>query len=77
MDRDRGRRACEIGKQRCNVYSGRPRGTRRRRIMVGYGTGEEEDCRSPSSRLTESRFLDSGVGLSLSSSGYRRSTIMR
>lgn len=75
MDGDSERMACEVDEQRCDVCAGKPRGTRRRRIAVGYATGEEEeeDCRSPS-RSTESEFLDSGLGLS--SSGYRPSTMM-
>ena len=79
MDGNSERMACEVDEQRCDVCAGKPRGTRRRRrrIAVGYGMSEEEDCQSPSgkpSRSTESRFLDSGLGLS--SSGYGASTRM-
>ncbi|KAG9665746.1 hypothetical protein KCV03_g10303, partial [Aureobasidium melanogenum] len=75
MDGNSERLACEVDEQRCDVCAGKPRGTRRRRITVGYGTGEENvfDCPSPS-RSAESEFLDSGLGLS--SSVYRPSTMM-
>lgn len=76
MDGNSERMACEVDEQRCDVCVGKPRGTRRRRIAVGYGIGEEEeeDCQSPSSISTGSGFLDSGLGLS--SSVYRASTKM-
>ena len=74
MDGNSERMACEVDEQRCDVCAGKLRGTRRRRITVGYGMGEEEDCQSPSSRSTESGFWDSGLGLS--SSAYRTSIRM-
>lgn len=46
MDGNSERMACEVDEQRCDVCVGKLRGTRRRRIAVGYGIGEEEeeDC---------------------------------
>ena len=64
MDGNSERMACEVDEQRCDVCTGKPRGTRRRRIAVGYGMSEEEYCQSPSSRSTGSGFWDSGLGLS-------------
>jgi hypothetical protein len=43
IDGNSERMACEVDEQRCDVYSGKPRGTRRRRIAVGYRMSEEED----------------------------------
>ena len=46
MDGNSERIACEVDEQRCDVCTGKPRGTRRRRrrIVVGYRMSEEEDC---------------------------------
>lgn len=76
MDSNSERMAYEVDEQRCDVCTGKLRGTRRRRrrIVVGYRISEEEDCQSPSSRLIESGFLDLGLGLS--SSAYRASIRM-